>query len=645
MAKKDLEVNIKAKVTGTDDVEELGKAVGELDDKPYDVDLRLKGTDDIEDDLRRIRDELAETAAKAVALGRETVTFRVDTTQLERVSTDVTELATDLKRIDDQTVDITFRSDQLDDVGQRLRTAKADVDGIGKSADSSRSALANMIGNSAQDLGALAGIAGSAGVAIGQMGEYAADARLAGEGLGAIVKSFAGVALPIAALSIGIPLATAAWQHFANAESDAEKKTKELTKALKEQQGTVEELNLEAVMDAFSEWGTVMRLAKITSGELNRALLGDARAREGVIAKLNDFRRAHQGNNRLLDEAAGFTEKLTDELDTYRESNQATFRTELDRAAATGRLNQNLLGLLGPLADAADTTTEWQAALDAGLVTTDTAGHKTIDYAKAIDLVRVAAGSAKEPTEELATATGKGAEAARDYAEAVTAADKALKDQMDTLRSAADATIAVADATDDWAQFLDEIPAKVAATEGDQRKLNDLNREATRLAADMADAIVRQATEQAKANGTTLSTSEAQKLWNESMTASANTLSGPMNDALVAYIAQVNGIPRERITTILADTDPNNLDQVEKELAALEKTRFMDLFVRTHGWAVDAPGGFVGNEPSGRSAARGTTVVNQNIRVNAGVGTNPFALERAVHKATVKANRLKGIRP
>ena len=76
------------------------------------------------------------------------------------------------------------------------------TDKLSHSARGANSALANMIGNTSQDLGELGGIVGSLGVGIGQMGEYAADAALEGEALGASLKSMALVAGPIAALSL-----------------------------------------------------------------------------------------------------------------------------------------------------------------------------------------------------------------------------------------------------------------------------------------------------------------------------------------------------------------------------------------------------------------------------------------------------------
>jgi len=139
------------------------------------------------------------------------------------------------------TVRITADTQGLD---TSLSKADTGLKQVEASADSSKSVLANMVGNATQDLGALGGVAGSAGVAIGQMGEYMADAKAKGEGFGSILKSFSTVVGPIAAISVGVGLATKAW-------SDYKAKQKEVQEAIKDTiKGLAETLNL---VDDFPE--------------------------------------------------------------------------------------------------------------------------------------------------------------------------------------------------------------------------------------------------------------------------------------------------------------------------------------------------------------------------------------------------------
>lgn len=127
-----------------------------------------------------------------------------------------------LEQLDGQTATV-----KIDSVG-----AKQGLDDIGKSANSSKSVLANMVGNATQDLGALAGAAGSTGVLIGQMGEYMADARFEGEKMGSVLRSFALVAGPAAALSAAIGILTNVMAENAARAKAAEARIKGLGKAM-----------------------------------------------------------------------------------------------------------------------------------------------------------------------------------------------------------------------------------------------------------------------------------------------------------------------------------------------------------------------------------------------------------------------------
>ena len=212
---------VEVKVTGADDVKALEKDLGKLDgsktkvnvdadtkaaqksvdefindikglDKNnYTVALALKDTD-LQAQLSDILEEIAQADGSEID-----ISAKIE--QANQVSADIDKIETKIKEVNATPIDVDTTG-----VVESTGHAKAGIDEVGKSAESSKSVLANMIGNSTQDLGQLGGVAGSAGVAIGQMGEYMADAALAGEGLGSVLKSFGAVAGPLALVAVAV---------------------------------------------------------------------------------------------------------------------------------------------------------------------------------------------------------------------------------------------------------------------------------------------------------------------------------------------------------------------------------------------------------------------------------------------------------
>ena len=166
--------------------------------------------------------------------------------EFDAVEAKAKELGDALKQVD---------SPRVKDLDTNMRTASGGADQLTRSVGGSRSVLANMVGNATQDLGALGGIAESAGVAIGQMGEYMADAALEGEGMGSVIKNFAKVVGPVAAISVAIGVATAAVSAHKKAQQELAENVRQATEAFVDGVGSVDDWR-EAIEEAFAA-GTV----------------------------------------------------------------------------------------------------------------------------------------------------------------------------------------------------------------------------------------------------------------------------------------------------------------------------------------------------------------------------------------------------
>lgn len=241
------EVRLTADNEITDEAEAAAKALDKIPDK-VETKVELSGLDKAIAELDKASQEAASTAIAAEELGRALgpeLAARADSRALvdyfasigveaDQVTQKADELAAKLREVDSP--------DMGGKLGQALGTARGETEKLADSARGANSALANMVGNSVQDLGALGGVAGSLGVAFGQMGEYAADAKLGGEGLVSSLKSMAGVVGPIAALGLAVQLlGTAMAKGQRSAELQAEG-IERITEAAEEGEGVLDAL-------------------------------------------------------------------------------------------------------------------------------------------------------------------------------------------------------------------------------------------------------------------------------------------------------------------------------------------------------------------------------------------------------------------
>jgi hypothetical protein len=192
----------------------------------------------------------------------------------------------------------------------------------------------------------------------------------------------------------------------------------------------------------------------------------------------------------------------------------------------------------------------------------------------------LAAESAEVASEEFGEATEVAADASRSLAEAAKESSDRLREQAELLqeqadaqRAAADSVFALRDAEDDLAEKIAGANDEMKEADGDLRKVRAVLDDVAQSASGLADATVRQWEEQAKANGVTLTAVQKQDIWNKKMVESASTLDGPMRDAVLDHIANVNGIPAEKVSEIKALLDEGKVAEAEAALAEASRTR------------------------------------------------------------------------
>ena len=155
----------------------------------------------------------------------------------------------------------------------------------------------------------------------------------------------------------------------------------------------------------------------------------------------------------------------------------------------------------------------------------------------------------------------------------------------DAQRAAADAGFGLRDAQRDYAAQLE---ASKEATEGSKTTLQEwsLQMDLTAQAAGrVADSQVKMDSETAAATGQTYDAADAQRTWNRSMIDSANQAEGPLRDAIITYIAAVNGIPPEVVSDILANPDYPTIEAAQQAIEAAAADQRTSIAVSDNGTA------------------------------------------------------------
>lgn len=471
---------------------------------------------------------------------------RVDDTE---ITVDTDAALAELARLDRESKELAARKveirAELDATGVTDGAAKAKA-GVDDLDDS----LKRTAGTAPSSAGALRDVSG----ALGGTGTAALDAGEGimglGETIGQLSPRLAGVGAAIGQFGFLIGGAVLA-------VNVADKAFNALTGATKRYGAAVAALNIERGVAQVEALGQAVKAAR---DEINTFSLEG-----GGRGLLQAFSLGSARNT------PNFLKEVTRELDKLTKTNPDAARALVDTLIDMG--------------DASGLTSLEIAGLNSRLSDVSTANNQ---LARSSEILR---------NRQLAqaAATDRSADAADDARDAYERYMDAQRDGLDALRSSADANKQLRDALADLADTLDDTEASSA----------DVEEAALRYARAMVDA------EEAarKARGSTLSAAEASKVQTDALLQTARTAKGEARDAILRYVADLNGIPTARTTELLADADLNDVEQFRRAIDSLDNKTirvWVDFRDRATGGRIPRPGvpdGYNGASTASSTAA------------------------------------------
>ncbi len=460
-------------------------------------------------DLNQLRTDLA-------LLDSEDPEIDVKVARIAEVSSELDSLESKIKAIGDANPEV--KVEVQEEAHRKLESLNKEVDKLGTSNGP------RLAGNQISDLTGPFGDASGAASDFGGVFDGLADIseKVAGS-IGLDAEKIAGA---ISGIGLGVAAAAAVWTIFTQNEKKAREEQEKLTKGQEKFNAAIKAGKLdEAAQDFVDTYGKFFDTAKkagITWDEFVHAVT------TGDFSEINA-------------KVSG----LSSGMQTY--------------AAATGEARIAWI-------DANGTLDEHNAALDATKAALVKLFPALQETTSATDQAKTSTDAAKASNEAYVTAL----QAVKEGLEA----DKQAQDDLVTaMRDAADANLNVDDKANAYAESLNGLNEKVKEAKKNHEDVNQVYRDNTRAAADLADAIVNQRVEQDKANGVVTSASTKQDTWNSSMLANARLASGPARQSILDYTFAANQVPTDIATEISAAVEAGDLEKANALLADASKAR------------------------------------------------------------------------
>lgn len=386
---------------------------------------------------------------------------------------------------------------------------------------------------------------------------------------------------PMGLVTVAVGILATAWADHAKKQAESNARVRQGAEAFQDEATAIEDAVAAIAKEAIpkNQEDDIRRLG------LSFKQVGDL-AREGKTG-LADF----------LDEMVRAGQISRNVADAFLETGDSSGRLVAD-ADALGLHTENLSAQNLALVDTFKQLQkeQQQSARDAleDLVNTDqlTAAQKelvnavldstsgNIDYVGVLKDVKPSSEDAADGADALTQSLADQEQASKD-------AEDALNSLLDAQIGFLDSSIAAESAALKFRDSLDDVKVKAdAVTEAiarygrgsdeattAQRALDDAIRDARDAALSQAEAALRAADDQAKANNTFLTAKERQDVFRSSLQAAADQANGPTKDAILGLIGTYDALPDNVNTVITADTRNavGAIDSLQAKLSALDR--------------------------------------------------------------------------
>jgi hypothetical protein len=391
---------------------------------------------------------------------------------------------------------------------------------------------------------------------------------------------------------------------------------------------------------------------------LMSALLGEEGARQGAkfLATVKDIDGALAD---AKENGSIITDSDVNDAVAYQQSMAELKQTF---AEISVELGQNVLPALVEIIDLINTTSGWKLPFqpeDTDLMTGQITYAKLAwqglrnEYEKkfdvsGIDAVTGAIKAGIKPVKDLstgsadlATAFADGITSAEDWAGAVDhlavvygEAEKAQAAFYDAQRAAVDSQYAAEEAAQGLIDTIVGYKDAVKDAEGNVSKLKDVQDDTRESAIGYADAQVRAKQETALAAGEYRTAEQDHRDYIGALVESTTYMEGPQKQAILDYIARLEGIPPEKVSEIIADPDYQSIDATAQALDNAAKPRTAPITVEIKG----LPGFYGALQAASRAA--NVTVTPGSVAPASAVGPSQHSTVAAVPYGGTTTNNI-----